>query len=214
MAVLSTLIRSWCCCINADEEPSDYEKPLINHAHTDVQYRDEPSTGEVAEDIVTKLFAAEKNDEALQADLQSMARVCGWHDKLAHAILSAMERAIDVGKEMGPAVKAAYDKAVAAISEVKEWADAHPEMAAVITTLIALGVLAVMIPWVMAYLGFAEEGIVGGELITCFHSQSANKFAASWAARWQATYRGFVPKGSLFSYLQSLGTKIGRNWHG
>jgi hypothetical protein len=87
-------------------------------------------------------------------------------------------------------------------------------MAAVITTLIALGILAVMVPWVMAYLGFAEEGILEGELVTCFQGRFANTFAASWAARWQSTYRGFVPKGSLFSYLQSLGTKIGRNWHG
>ena len=27
----------------------------------------------------------------------------------------------------------------------------------------------------------------------------------SWAARWQATYMGFVPKGSLFSFFQRLG---------
>jgi hypothetical protein len=207
MAVLSTLIQSWCCCINADEEPSDNEKPLI-------QYRDEPSTEEVAEEIVAKLFAAEHNDEALQADLQSMVHVCGWHNTLAAAILAVMERAIALGKEMYPALKAAYEKAVAAVNDVEEWAGEHPEMAAVITTLIALGVLAVMVPWVMGYLGFAEEGIIGGELVTCFHSRFANKYIESWAALWQSKYRGFVPKGSLFSYLQSLGTKIGRNWHG
>ena len=27
----------------------------------------------------------------------------------------------------------------------------------------------------------------------------------SWAARWQSIYRGLVPKGSLFSFLQRLG---------
>ena len=27
----------------------------------------------------------------------------------------------------------------------------------------------------------------------------------SWAARWQATYMGLVPKGSLFSFFQRLG---------
>jgi hypothetical protein len=172
MAVLSTLIRSFCCCINADEGPYEFEKPLIHGSltHLDVQYSDKPDTEEVAEDIVTKLFAAENNDAALQADLQSMARVCGWHEKLADAIRAAMERAIDLGKEMGPAMKAAYEKAIAAINAVEEWANAHPEMAAVITTLIALGILAVMIPWVMAYLGFAEEGILEGELITYFQS--------------------------------------------
>ncbi|MCJ1357465.1 MAG: hypothetical protein MMC33_007461 [Icmadophila ericetorum] len=190
MAVLSTLLS--CCCINADQEPSDVEKHLIT------QYKDNPTTAEVADDVIAKLFAAEKNDIALQENLKSMVHTCSWYDNLAAAILAAIEQAIELEKEMGPAVKAAYEKAVAAVNEVKEWADAHPEMAAVVITLIALGVLAVMMPWLMAYLGFAEEGIL----------------KASWAARWQTTFRGFVPKGSLFSYLQKLGTKIGRKWHG
>jgi hypothetical protein len=34
----------------------------------------------------------------------------------------------------------------------------------VLVTLIALGVLAIMMPWLMAWLGFAEEGIVEGKL--------------------------------------------------
>jgi hypothetical protein len=212
MAVLSTL--SWCCCINADPEPSDVEKPLITRAPSDAQYKDNPSAAEVADDIITKLFTAEKNDIALEANLRSMVHTYGWYDNLAAAILASMEQAIELGKEMGPAVKAAYEKAVVAVNKVKEWADAHPEMAAVIITLIALGVLAVMMPWLMAYLGFAEEGILEGESVGYFYSGLVDKFVASWAARWQATYCGFVPKGSLFSYLQSLGTKIGRNWHG
>lgn len=31
--------------------------------------------------------------------------------------------------------------------------------------------------------------------------------AGSFAAEWQSTYAGFVPKGSLFSFLQRLGMK-------
>lgn len=38
-------------------------------------------------------------------------------------------------------------------------------MAAVLITLIALGILAIMMPWLVAWLGFAEEGIVKGKLI-------------------------------------------------
>jgi len=36
---------------------------------------------------------------------------------------------------------------------------------AAIITLIALGVVALMVPWLMAYLGFAEEGIIEGNLM-------------------------------------------------
>ena len=82
-----------------------------------------------------------------------------------------MENAIKLRKEMGPAVKAAYEKAVAAVNKVKEWAEEHPEMVAVIATLIALGVLALTIPWLMAYLGFTEEGIIEGKFVTCFYSK-------------------------------------------
>ncbi|XTI88947.1 hypothetical protein V2W45_1235449 [Cenococcum geophilum] len=196
MAVLSKLLGF--CCIHPDQEPFFSEKSLTTNTDNYIPYKDSPNKAELANEIIAKLFAAQKNDAILQADLRSTIHAYGFYDGLAAAILAGLEKAIKLGEEMGPAVKAAYEKAVAAVNEVNEWAEAHPEMAAVVVTLIALGVLALMIPWLMAYLGFAEEGIIEG----------------SWAAGWQATYRGFVPKGSLFSYLQRLGTKIGRNLRG
>lgn len=60
-------------------------------------------------------------------------------------------------------------------------------------TVIALGVLAIVAPWILEALGFAELGPVEG----------------SFAALWQARYAGYVPKGSLFSFFQRLGMK----WH-
>ncbi|OCK73706.1 hypothetical protein K432DRAFT_364519 [Lepidopterella palustris CBS 459.81] len=187
-----------CCCIRSDQSSRLSEKHLsINPGHY-ATYQDHPSKAELADQIVAKLLAADKNDAILKADLQSTIHTYGWYDGLAAAVLAALENAIKLGEEMGPAMKSAYEKAVAGVNMVEEWAAEHPEMVAVLVTIIALGVLAIMTPWLMAWLGFAEEGIVEG----------------SWAAGWQATYRGFVPKGSLFSYLQSLGTKIGRNWYG
>lgn len=64
----------------------------------------------------------------------------------------------------------------------------HPAYA----TLIALGVLAILTPWVIEALGFSELGPVEG----------------SFAAAWQRLYAGFVPKGSLFSFFQRLGMWI------
>jgi hypothetical protein len=150
MAVLSRLLSY--CCIQRDQEPSFTDKSL--------------SKAGLADEIVAKLFAAQKNDAILQADLQSIIHAYGWYDGLAAAILAGLEKAIKLGEEMGPAMKAAYEKTVAAVNKVKEWAEAHPEMTAVIITLIALGVLALMIPWLMASLGFAEEGIIEGKFVT------------------------------------------------
>lgn len=215
MAVLSKLLG--CCCIHTDQELSFTEKRYTTNTDSYILYKDNPSKAELADEFIAKLFAAENNDAVLQADLKSLIHAYSWYDGLAAAILAALENAIKLREEMGSAVKAAYEKAVTAVNKVKEWAEEHPKMTAVIITLIALGVLALMIPWLMAYLGFAEEGIIEGKFITCFTVSKGigiDKCLASWAAGWQATYRGFVPKGSLFSYLQSLGTKIGRSWRG
>lgn len=120
---------------------------------------------DLAQEFTTKLLAANSNDAALQADLRSTFQTYNWSSTLAAAILSALENAITAGKTMGPAMKSAYEDAVTAVRRVKAWADAHPEMAAVVVTFIALGILAVMVPWVVGYLGFAEEGIVQGMVV-------------------------------------------------
>jgi len=164
MAVLSKLLGF--CCIHPDQEPFFSEKSLTTNTDNYIPYKDSPNKAELANEIIAKLFAAQKNDAILQADLRSTIHAYGFYDGLAAAILAGLEKAIKLGEEMGPAVKAAYEKAVAAVNEVNEWAEAHPEMAAVIITLIALGVLALMIPWLMAYLGFAEEGIIEGKFVT------------------------------------------------
>jgi len=80
-------------------------------------------------------------------------------------VLAAVENAIRLREEMGPAMKAAFEKAVAGVNMVEEWVGEHPEMTALLVTLIALGILAVVTPWLVTWLGFAEEGIVEDRLI-------------------------------------------------
>lgn len=56
---------------------------------------------------------------------------------------------------MGQAMKSAFDKA---IKEVAEFPHDHP----IFCTLLALGILVVLSPWVLKALGFAELGPVEG----------------------------------------------------
>jgi hypothetical protein len=163
MAVLSKFLPA--CCLQPDEpEPNlDEKTPLLSHPSSGTVHVGSLTKSELVDDIVAKLFAAERKDEVLEADLRSTVHAHGWYEGLAAAVMEGIKRAIELGKEMGPVMRDAYDEAVAALNKVEEWAEEHPGMAGVIITLIALGVMALVVPWMLTYLGFTGSGIAEGE---------------------------------------------------
>jgi hypothetical protein len=164
---MASLLKLLECCF-VDDESSTFTKHRTETEYSLFSDKEGPTPTEVADQIVSKLFNAKKNDAALQSDLQSTIHAYGWYDNLAAAIISALEKAISLREYMGPAMKAAYLRSVTAVKQVKAWAEEHPEMAGVIVTLVALGVLALMIPWLMGFLGFVEEGIIEGKLMLTY----------------------------------------------
>lgn len=159
----------------------------------------------MAREILDELFKAESKDE-LQSKISAIVTTSSWKSKLAEHVLNVLANAIKQAVPMAQALKEAFDKAAAAAAE---FAQDHPEL----VTLIALGVLALLVPWALEALGFAEIGIVEGVLHASLFvsarrlgvSEVANTSTGSWAAAWQAKYAGWVPKGSLFSFFQRLG---------
>ncbi|GJP94088.1 endoribonuclease L-PSP family protein [Aspergillus niger] len=148
-------------------------------------YQTDARTSAVASDIVNILLTGETR-EAIQKGVKEQVDANGWSDSIAQAILHGLNDAIKAGAEMaGPAADALNKAKEAAVDFAKE----HP----VFTILLALGVLAALAPWVLEVLGFGELGPIAG----------------SFAARWQAAYAGYVPRGALFTYFQRLGMK----WH-
>ncbi|KAK5096897.1 hypothetical protein LTS08_007387 [Lithohypha guttulata] len=142
-------------------------------------------TFEAADRFVTTLIRANYRDSKdlnLRAELKNAVSANSWSENLAKTILERLELAIRSGAAIGGTVSEALLKATEAATG---FAKDHP----VYTTIIVLGVLCLAAPWVLQALGFAEIGIVEG----------------SWAALWQARYAGYVPKSSLFAYLQRLG---------
>ncbi|KAK5454968.1 hypothetical protein LTS15_005688 [Exophiala xenobiotica] len=88
---------------------------------------------------------------------------------------------------MSGAKKEAYDKALAIASDfTKE----HPVLIAAILTIVAIGILVYLAPWVVEVLGFGEFGPAEG----------------SFAAFWQSTFPD-VEAGSWFAWFQRLGMK-------
>ena len=96
------------------------------------------------------------NDIVLQAG--------GWHIWLAQRVLEGMESAIKAGKEMSPAFAAVYKRACQAAEMFEGFVKDHP----VFVTLVVIGILVVLAPYVLEILGFGELGIVEGESILSF----------------------------------------------
>lgn len=143
------------------------------------------TTDHAASNIITAILTSPTTIE-LHKTVNEQVTATGWTDSLVEAILRGLTAAVEAGAALArPAADALKKATDAAIDFKKE----HP----VYATLIALGILFVLLPWVLEVLGFTESGVAVG----------------SWAARWQHTYEGYVPKGALFGYFQRMGAK----WH-
>lgn len=139
----------------------------------------------IASDILTIILTAD-TPYTLHKQLNEQISTESWSEAIATALLHGLESAIKTGAQMA---KAASDALTQAKDAAIGFAEEHP----VYATLIALGILAILMPWTLEILGFGELGPIEG----------------SFAAGWQSRYAGYVPKGSLFSYFQ----RLGMTWH-
>ena len=64
---------------------------------------------------------------------------------------------------MNPAMQEAYDKACEAAKMIEGYAADHPIATAVFCTVIALGVLVLLAPYALEFLGFGELGPIEGK---------------------------------------------------
>ncbi|KAH6618496.1 hypothetical protein C7974DRAFT_31173 [Boeremia exigua] len=180
---MSFLITALIDCITgvaAEDKPRPDEKQaLVRSLHI-------RPLDEVANKVVNALLRAEKAGAALKDELNSIVGPYGWKEYLAERVLEMLGIALQGAHDkLGPVIRDAYQQAWNVANEIEGFVIQHPVMC----TIIALGVLTVIAPWVIEALGFAELGPLEGSF-------------ASW---WQSSYGGLVPKGSLFSFFQRLG---------
>ncbi|PLN84727.1 hypothetical protein BDW42DRAFT_162052 [Aspergillus taichungensis] len=139
----------------------------------------------IASDILNILLTAD-TPHNIHKLVNEQVSIESWSEAIAFALLHGLESAINSGAQMA---KASSDALAQAKDAAIGFAEEHP----VYATVIALGILALLLPWTLEILGFGELGPIEG----------------SFAAGWQSRYAGYVPIGSLFSYFQRLGMK----WH-
>lgn len=117
-------------------------------------------TQALAADLLSILMKAEKNDEHLADKLENAVQATGWYSSLAEVILNRLQQELEAKGPMGQAAREAYEKSLA---EAKEFARKHPIAVNVLIALIALGILAIMMPWAIEALGFSELGPIEGK---------------------------------------------------
>lgn len=118
-----------------------------------------------AASIVAALFNAKTAGPSLDVHITSLVHETGgWSEYFANNILAALETALKAGKEMALVMKEAYDRVCEAAKVVEGFPADHPlETAVIVVTIVAIGVLIVLVPMVIELLGFAAEGPVEGE---------------------------------------------------
>ncbi|KAF2723022.1 hypothetical protein K431DRAFT_220646 [Polychaeton citri CBS 116435] len=144
---------------------------------------------QLAAGIYGILVTAEKPGAALRAQVDGLVHADSWSEKLAERLLDHIIANL-VPEKMGPAMRDAYEKAETA---AREFVSEHPVFVEVMATVVAIGILALLVPWVVEALGFGELGPIAG----------------SFAARWQSTFPN-VEARSFFAFLQRLGMRWGK----
>ena len=117
---------------------------------------------------MSAMLDADKIGPSLDASIQSIVHAAGgWSEYLAKKILAALEAVLKAGKQLSAAMQEAYDKAYDAFQKTEGFAADHPMATEVLCTVIALGILVVLAPYVVELLGycagFGELGPIEGK---------------------------------------------------
>lgn len=186
----------YACCLNGRKQSrvTVFEKgqfrPLLENDN------DEMQANQLLTILQTSASQSEVNSKLKQLQKDGVFAKWSW-EGVAVLLLNGIKLLIQNGIVLSEAMKRAYDHAN---ENYHIWKAENPEYARIVEigaevalTVIALAVLAELLPWAIEALGFEALGPRLG----------------SWAARWQSTYGGATPGGSIFTYLQRMGMKWG-----
>jgi hypothetical protein len=154
---MATLFHALLTCLTG-AEPDTSPTPISNEKQTLLTPHEPRTAEQVGSQVVQAILSAEKGGPSLTRTLNNIVGEYGWTERVASWVLAKLERALnDTAKLQGP-LKEAYDRACEAALAVNGFVQEHP----VFCTVVALGVLVIIAPWVIEALGFAELGPVEG----------------------------------------------------
>ena len=120
---------------------------------------------EAASSIVSAIMEADDFNPSLGIAIQSLVhKAGGWTEYLMERILAALERVLMDGAPLKQPMQEAFDKVYEATEEFEQFAADHPVVTGVFCTVIAVGILVLVAPYVVELLGFGELGPIEGGL--------------------------------------------------
>jgi hypothetical protein len=144
--------QAFSACLSPEREPTALASGCAYNAHIHAQ----------STEILSILFSAEKAGAELAGQLEGVVGTTSWSEYLALQVYEGLCNAIRTGAHVGTALARALQRVG---EEVYEFVMENPEFVAGI---LAIGVIALLVPWALAALGFGAEGPGAGELlITC-----------------------------------------------
>ena len=156
--IINSIAKYLCYPTDSDDSDLSEEKHILDSESPKQTKPGSRNTQALAADILSLLSTAEYNDKHLEESLQDIVRETGWYEDLAAAVLNGLETIVRAGAPVAGAMTDAVDKATTAAIE---FAKEHP----VFCTIVALGVLVLLAPWVIEALGFGELGPIEGMLV-------------------------------------------------
>lgn len=172
MDLLSTIIECIRGPSTTETEEAEFDhKPLLPSSISPRSAQD------IAEDVIHIIQTAEKRGRDLQIRIHNTVDTQGWTEEIAKAILDKLQQVINQGQQSA-VLQEAIDSVTQVVRDIFQFARDHPDAAAVFCTLVALGVLVLIGPWIIEALGFGELGPVEGKIINqSIFMQSKGKYS-------------------------------------
>jgi len=168
--LIFTVISQILCCLSSRKRPaalenawqqldehSDSEKDrTILRSHTDK----EPITkSEAVKRIVDLMFTATEVNATTEKSINDVAHQAGgWNEWIAKNVVAALEEGIRIGRAMSVPMGQAYKRAEKLALDMEGFAHDNP----VLCTVIAFGILVLLAPFCLEWLGFGALGPIEG----------------------------------------------------
>ncbi|KAL1856402.1 hypothetical protein Daus18300_010774 [Diaporthe australafricana] len=127
-----------------------HQLTIVEKQYSAINEQPVQSAEDAASQFIDILRTSDKGGKDLERRLKKIVSVNSWTEDLAKYILQGIEALVQHRDTVGQFVREAMDKSTDAAESIFDIAKDHP----ILVTIVAIGVLVIIAPWVLEALGF------------------------------------------------------------